>query len=85
MRELNIDLSGRTPTALTRELVERADPVITMGCGDQCPVIPGKKYLDSDLQDPAGQPLATVREIRDQINNRVCDLVQQLDDTAAPP
>jgi protein-tyrosine-phosphatase len=79
MRELQVDLSGRRPTALTRELTERADLVITMGCGDQCPVIPGKRYLDWDLQDPAGQPTTTVRAIRDQIDNRIRDLVQQLD------
>jgi arsenate reductase len=79
MRELGIDLSNRTPTALTRELAQRADLVITMGCGDECPVIPGKPYLDWDLQDPDGQPIATVRAIRDQIDTRVRDLVQQLD------
>jgi protein-tyrosine-phosphatase len=79
MNELGIDLSDHIPTALTRELAEQADIVITMGCGDQCPVIPGKQYLDWDLQDPAGQPTATVRAIRDEIGSRVRELVQQLD------
>lgn len=79
MNELGMDLSGRTPTVLTRELAEQADMVITMGCGDQCPVVPGKRYLDWDLKDPAGQPLATVRAIRDEIRGRVRELVQQLD------
>jgi arsenate reductase len=81
MNELGMDLSHRTPAALTRALAEQADIVITMGCGDQCPVIPGKRYLDWDLQDPAGQSTTTVRAIRDEINARVRDLVEQLDET----
>jgi arsenate reductase len=79
MNELGIDLSDRTPTALTRELAEQADIVITMGCGDQCPVIPGKQYLDWDLEDPAGRPLATVRAIRNEIGRRVQTLLIDLD------
>ena len=79
MNELGNDVSGRMPTALTRELAERADLVITMGCGDECPVIPGKRYLDWNLQDPAGQPIGAVRAIRDEINSRVRELVRQLD------
>ena len=67
MRELGIDLSDRTPQLLTRELAEQADLVITMGCGDQCPVIPGRRYLDWELPDPAGQPLDQVRVIRNEI------------------
>ena len=79
MRELGIDLSGRRPQPLTRELAERADVVVTMGCGDACPYIPGKRYLDWDLPDPKGRPLAAVRATRDEIARRVQDLVAQLD------
>ncbi len=80
MQEIGVDLTDRTPTLLTRELAERADLVITMGCGDECPVIPGKQYLDWDLPDPADQPLATVREIRDEINTRVRHLIKRLNE-----
>ena len=79
MQEIGIDLTDRTPTLLTRELAEQADLIITMGCRDECPVIPGKQYLDWDLQDPADQPLATVRASRDEINTRVRDLIEKLD------
>jgi arsenate reductase len=79
MRELDIDLAGRTPRALTRELAEEADVVVTMGCGDECPYIPGKRYIDWDLQDPAGLPLDEVRAIRDDIARRVNELVLELD------
>lgn len=78
MRELGIDLSGRKPRILTRELAERADIVITMGCGDQCPVIPGKRYLDWELQDPKNRPLDEVRAIRDDISDRVRALIAEL-------
>jgi arsenate reductase len=71
MRELGIDISNRTPQLLTRELAEQADIVVTMGCGDQCPYVPGKRYIDWDLPDPSGQPLDTVRQIRDEIAIRV--------------
>ena len=79
MRELDIDLADRVPRALTRELAERADVVVTMGCGDECPYIPGKRYLDWDLQDPAGRPLDEVRATRDDIAHRVQNLVSELD------
>jgi arsenate reductase len=79
MNEIGIDLSDRTPTRLTRQFAERADLVITMGCGDECPYIPGKRYIDWDLKDPAGQPIATARAIRDDINSRVHELLSQLD------
>ena len=79
MNELEIDLADRTPQLLTRELAERADLVITMGCGDQCPYIPGKRYLDWDLPDPEGRPIDEVRATRDQIANRVRALISELD------
>ena len=79
MRELGIDLSDRTPQSLTRELAAQADVVVTMGCGDECPVIPGKRYIDWDLTDPAGRPLDEVRAIRDDISVRVGALVDELD------
>jgi arsenate reductase (thioredoxin) len=79
MRELEIDLSDRRPQRLTRELAEAADVVVTMGCGDACPVIPGKRYLDWDLPDPKGRPLAEVRALRDDIAQRVAALVDELD------
>jgi protein-tyrosine-phosphatase len=79
MRELGIDLSDRRPQPLTRELAERADVVVTMGCGDSCPVIPGKRYLDWDLPDPKGQPIDSVRATRDEIARRVAALVAELD------
>jgi protein-tyrosine-phosphatase len=79
MRELGIDLSGRKPQLLTRDMAERADLVVTMGCGDECPYIPGKRYIDWDLPDPKGLPLGEVRAIRDGISRRVEDLVKDLD------
>lgn len=79
MRELGIDLSDRKPQLLTRELAEQADVVVTMGCGDECPYIPGKRYLDWDLPDPKGRPLAEVRAIRDEIARRVGTLISELD------
>ena len=82
MRELGIDLSDRTPQGLTRELAEKADVVVTMGCGDECPYIPGKRYIDWDLEDPKGLPLERVREIRGDINRRVKALVLELDEAA---
>jgi len=78
MREIGIELTGRTPQLLTRELAERADLVITMGCGDNCPYIPGKRYIDWDLPDPAGRPLDEVRAIRDLIAERVQQLIAEL-------
>jgi protein-tyrosine-phosphatase len=79
MKELGIDLTGRVPKLLTRELAEHADLVITMGCGDQCPYIPGKRYIDWDLPDPNGRPLAEVRALRDNIANRIEGLVSELE------
>jgi arsenate reductase len=79
MRELGIDLADRIPQALTREAAQRADVVVTMGCGDECPYIPGKRYLDWDLEDPKGKPLEEVRRTRDEIAGRVMALVAQLD------
>ena len=78
MRELGIDVSGRVPQQLTDELAQWADVVVTMGCGDECPYIPGKRYLDWDLPDPKGRPLEEVREIRDDISRRVGELVREL-------
>ena len=83
MGELGIDLSGRVPRPLTDDLAKWADVVVTMGCGDECPYIPGKRYLDWDLPDPAGRPLAEVRTTRDDIGHRVRELVEQLDRPAA--
>jgi protein-tyrosine-phosphatase len=83
MRELGIDLAARIPQKLTREAAERADVVVTMGCGDECPYIPGKRYLDWDLEDPKGQSLEKVRRTRDEIAERVKGLVAELDAHAA--
>jgi arsenate reductase (thioredoxin) len=78
MRELDIDIAGVTPRRLDEDDVRWADLVVTMGCGDACPVLPGKRYVDWDLPDPAGKPLDEVREIRDEIGNRVHSLVAEL-------
>jgi len=78
MRELGIDLSDRRPRMLDRADAEKADVVVTMGCGDECPYIPGKRYLDWDLPDPKDLPLADVRRIRDEIDRRVSALVSEL-------
>jgi arsenate reductase len=78
MREVGVDLSSRVPARLTNELAEWADIVVTMGCGDACPVIPGRRYIDWELTDPKGLPLEEVREIRDDINDRVQGLVETL-------
>jgi arsenate reductase len=75
MREVGVDLSGRAPRAITEEDVDWADVVVTMGCGeDACPVLPGKAYVDWNLPDPAGQPIETVRALREDIAARVRDL-----------
>jgi arsenate reductase (thioredoxin) len=79
MAELGIDLAGRVPRELTREDAEWADVVVTMGCGDECPYIPGKRYVDWDLPDPKGLPLGQVREVRDEIQRRIAGLVAELD------
>ena len=79
MRELGIELAERVPRRLTDELARAADVVVTMGCGDECPYIPGKRYLDWDLRDPKGLPPDEVRAIRDEIGRRVRELVAELD------
>jgi arsenate reductase len=79
MRELGIDLAEREPRLLTRELAEQADVVVTLGCGDECPYIPGRRYLDWDLEDPKDRPLDEVRATRDDIDRRVRELVEELD------
>ena len=79
MRELGIDLAESRPRLLTRELAEQADIVVTMGCGDSCPYIPGKRYIDWDLTDPSGLPVHQVRAIRDDIARRVAELAESLD------
>jgi arsenate reductase len=81
MAELGIDLSDRKPQLLTRELAQWADVVVTMGCGDQCPYIPGTRYIDWELSDPAGRPIEEVRTTRDEINRRVEDLLAQFKGT----
>jgi arsenate reductase len=83
MAEIGIDLTGRRPRLLTREMAERADLVVTMGCGDECPYIPGKRYLDWDLPDPEDMPIEEVRELREEIAGRVEALVIELDGGAA--
>ena len=79
MKELGVDLSEQTPQRLTDELAERADVLVTMGCGDTCPYFPGKRYVDWDLPDPKGRPVDEVRATRDEIARRVDDLVAALD------
>jgi protein-tyrosine-phosphatase len=85
MAELGIDISGERPKRLTDEIARGSDVIVTMGCGDACPVYPGKRYLDWELPDPAGRSLAEVRPIRDEIDSRVQALVAELlaDDTEA--
>src|SRR3954466_4313551 len=78
MREVGIDLSDREPQRLTTELARWADVVVTMGCGDACPYIPGKRYIDWNLTDPKGLPVEQVRAIRDDIAARVRDLAETL-------
>jgi arsenate reductase (thioredoxin) len=79
MREEGIDISAEVPKVLTVEAVQASDYVITMGCGDACPVFPGKTYLDWVLEDPAGQGVEAVRPIRDQIRTRIEGLVAEID------
>ena len=84
MREVGIDLSTRVPQRLTDDLARWADVIITMGCGDSCPVIPGKKYVDWELRDPKDLPIDEVRAVRDDIASRVAALVKNLDHAAIP-
>jgi arsenate reductase (thioredoxin) len=79
MRELSIDLADRRPQRLSPELAQQADVVVTMGCGDACPFIAGKRYIDWELPDPKGRPLDEVRATRDDIASRVQELVDELD------
>lgn len=78
MAEIGLDVSQEFPKPLTDEVVRAADVVITMGCGDACPIYPGKRYLDWELDDPAGQSLEAVRPIRDEIDARVRALIEEL-------
>jgi arsenate reductase (thioredoxin) len=85
MRELGIEIGERRPRRLTGEDAEWADVVVTMGCGDECPYIPGRRYVDWDLPDPRGRPLDAVRATRDEIARRVEELVAELDQAPAAP
>jgi arsenate reductase (thioredoxin) len=78
MREVGVDITGATPQLLATETVKDSDVVITMGCGDACPIFPGKRYEDWDLTDPAGQPIDVVREVRDDIRTRIEKLITEL-------
>ena len=84
MAEVGIDIAGRAPRLLEESDARRADVVVTMGCGDACPVFPGKRYLDWDLDDPAGRPLEEVRRIREDVRARVELLVRELTRAEAP-
>jgi arsenate reductase len=83
MKEVGIDIGAETPKILTVDAVKASDVCVTMGCGDTCPVFPGKRYLDWTLDDPAGQPLDAVRPIRDEIERRVRTLIKELLPTEA--
>jgi protein-tyrosine-phosphatase len=83
MREEGVDLAAQVPQLLTTDLAKWADVVVTMGCGDECPYIPGRRYIDWDLPDPSGRPVAEVRATRDDILMRVAGLVQELDSPGA--
>ena len=78
MAEVGIDISAQTPKTLTTDAVQASDVVITMGCGDACPIFPGKRYLDWDLEDPAGQGIEAVRPIRNEIKARIQALLTEL-------
>lgn len=78
MKEIGVDISQEIPKPFAAEIVQSADVVITMGCGDTCPIFPGKRYEDWELSDPAGQPIEAVRPIRDEIKRRVEDLYRSL-------
>ena len=84
MAEVGIDITGNTPKILTVDAVKESDVVITMGCGDACPIFPGKRYEDWELDDPAGQGIESVRPIRDEIKRRVQELVDLLLPANAP-
>ena len=78
MKEVGIDISNNQPKVLTTDAVKESDVVITMGCGDACPIFPGKRYEDWQLEDPAGKDLETVRKIRDEIKIRVENLLKEI-------
>jgi arsenate reductase (thioredoxin) len=78
MKEVGLDISNESPAKITREMGLRADTIVTMGCGDACPVYPGKKYLDWEIEDPKGKHLEMVRSIRDEIRDRVQSLLSEL-------
>lgn len=82
MREIGVDLADKIPQLLTNEFAERADVIVTMGCGDACPYLPGKRYIDWQLPDPKGRPIEEVRRLRDDIERRVVELANELDQTA---
>ena len=84
MSEIGIDLSKEFPKPLTEEFVRAADVVVTMGCGDACPIYPGKRYLDWELPDPAGKSVEEIREIRDEIGRRVTALLNELSAVRSP-
>ena len=79
MRELGVDLADRVPRRLSRADAEWADLVVTMGCGDACPYVPGTRYVEWELEDPAGRPLEAVIEIRDEVARRIDALLRELD------
>ena len=81
MRECGLDISQETPKGLTDAVVSAADLVVTMGCGDACPILSGKRYLDWELDDPAGQPIEVVRAVRDDIRARIASLLSEMDST----
>ena len=84
MDEVGVDLHGEEPRPWTETALDEADVVVTMGCGDTCPVVPGKRYLDWELPDPAGMPVEEVRSVRDEIGARVRGLLQELGVEPAP-
>jgi arsenate reductase len=85
MRELDVDVGANAPHRLDADDMAWADVVVTMGCGDECPFIPGKRYVDWELADPAGRPLEEVRRVRDDIGRRVTSLVAELDTAKEVP
>jgi arsenate reductase len=85
LAEIGLDISGERPKLLVDEMAKTADVVVTMGCGDACPVYPGKRYLDWELPDPAGKTIEEVRPIRDEIGRRVTVLVAELVGSAEAP
>ena len=84
MAEVGIDITAETPKMLTVDAVRDSDVVVTMGCGDACPIFPGKRYEDWDLTDPAGQPIDVVRQVRDEIRDRVQRLARELSPDHTP-